>query len=356
MLDLDLGMPAGELRIMPTPKKGTPLTPATSVGDGMSSLASTPCSSFGDRLSQLDPSSPGSSSLGSASALFAELSTLGDEEPCQSPAEPAVLVVFDWDDTLLPTSWLLREKILSPPPNACVSVATAAQRMTPEHVAELEAITAAAHATLDAAERLGKVILVTNALTDWVEKSGKLVPSLASRVVDRYPVFARPLGMSPSDLEAWKTHVVGQESVGFDTVVSVGDGLDERNACLTLPERFKTRSVKFYDTPVPADLVAQHAKLVQCLDFVMQDERASLDLAMYRPDPTLPDWKLVSYSAPVQNHRHHQLSPTTKLAIKKHGMSSTRPTTAAKAPSLAARLAARLRARLQRKVQCQQYQ
>ena len=31
-----------------------------------------------------------------------------------------------------------------------------------------------------------------------------------------------------------------------------------------------------------------------------QDKRAVLDLALYRPDPALPEWKLVSYSAPVR--------------------------------------------------------
>jgi hypothetical protein len=219
--------------------------------------------------------------------------------------------------------------------------------MTPQHVAELEAITAAAHATLDAAERAGKVVLLTNALTDWVQKSGQLVPSLAARVAERYPVFARPMGMNPSELQAWKSHVLDHESAGFDTVVSVGDGPDERNACLTLPDRFERRSLKFWESPVPADLVGQHAKLVACMDFVTQDKRAVLDLALYRPDPALPEWKLVSYSAPVQNYRRQKMSATANLAIKKQAMSSPRSTSSAK-PSLAARLAARLRARLQR--------
>jgi len=329
----------GGLWSTPGKKGETPLTPATSVGDGLTSLASTPCSSFGNGLNELYPGSVGSSTA-DTEALFAELASLSDEEQgLPRSTEASVLVVFDWDDTLLPTSWLLSEKILSPPPHASASVATAAQRLTPAHVAELEAITAAAHATLDIAERLGKVILVTNALTDWVEKSGTLVPSLAARVAERYPVFARPLGMKPSDLEAWKSHVLDRESAGFDTVVSVGDGPDERNACLTLPDRFERRSVKFCESPVPKDMVAQHAKLVDCLDFVTQDNRAVLDLAMYCPDT---EWKLVSYYAPVQNQRRQKSSTASNLA------GSPRSTKSAK-PWLAARLAARLVARLHRK-------
>jgi len=343
---MDLGMSMDELRSTPSPKDAplSPVTPATSVGDGLS-VASTPCSSFSERLHELAPSSGSSTDT---AALFAELNNLADEPAQSGSTESSVLVVFDWDDTLLPTSWLLNEGILRPPPHAGASVATATQRMTPQHVAELEAITAAAHATLDAAERVGKVILLTNALTDWVQKSGQLVPSLAARVAERYPVFARPMGMNPSELQAWKSHVLDHESAGFDTVVSVGDGPDERNACLTLPDRFEKRSVKLWDSPVPADLVAQHAKLVESMDFITQDNRAVLDLALYRPDPGLPEWKLVSYSAPVQNHRRQKMSATADLAIKKQAMSSPRSTTSAK-PSLAARLAARLRARLQRK-------
>merc|ERR1719424_1543797 len=82
------------------------------------------------------------------------------QEP--SPAVPwaDTAIVFDWDDTLLPTTWLERRRVLH---------STTALR--PAHIRGLQALAEAANRTLDVAEKLGRVIIVTNAAHGWVEAS-----------------------------------------------------------------------------------------------------------------------------------------------------------------------------------------
>ena len=60
----------------------------------------------------------------------------------------------------------------------------------------------------------------------------------------------RPNAPRRSDVGSWKDFVFDREAYGFDTVVSMGDGLDERKAALsyrrgrTVRKHFKTRLKK----------------------------------------------------------------------------------------------------------------
>jgi hypothetical protein len=266
--------------------------------------------------------------------------TVGDASSCDGATRPSLtdacpretegfcwskdapkLVVLDWDDTLLPTTWLVKEKILMAPPNASRSVGTAQRRMTPEHRAELAALEAAAHELLDAAELLGKVIIVTNAITTWVEKSGHaLVPSLASRIAARYPVFARPFGMKLADMTSWKTYAFDREAEAYGTILSVGDGPDERGACLTLPYR-RVRSIKLLEDPSAEDLRTQQVFVAQRLADVASDARSVLDLETRRASDC---WQLVCVSKPVHSLRHTlSMTPIADTRIAPAGWDAT---------------------------------
>merc|ERR1719421_433489 len=129
-----------------------------------------------------------------------------------SVAGGPVLVVLDWDDTLLPTSWLVHENVL-PMKQPMASLDTVAQRWSPQEEAKLREVRGAVAALLDACEALveqmgGRVVLVTSSVPGWVPSSAAafLGKSLTERLA-RYAVFARRKGAPPGPVR-WKSHAL----------------------------------------------------------------------------------------------------------------------------------------------------
>jgi len=191
------------------------------------------------------------------------------EEQRQAAAEPALadccgqtVTVFDWDDTLLCTTWLsaLRRRCRAP---------SAAQRQ------ELWGIGLAARQLLQKAQEAGHVVIITNSAIGWVEHSAAMhVPELLPLLKGVHIISARSEFSQefPEDAARWKLQAFLTLQQRFlsrpiSNLISIGDSSHEVDAARALGRRLEcdmlVKTVKFCDSPNPEQLRKQ-LELVCC--------------------------------------------------------------------------------------------
>mmetsp|Transcript_11515 Transcript_11515/g.21784 ORF Transcript_11515/g.21784 Transcript_11515/m.21784 type:complete len:241 (+) Transcript_11515:74-796(+) len=198
-----------------------------------------------------------------------------------SPEE--TLIIFDWDDTVMPSSWVLEEGLRIDGDGD----------FTPEQKEHLSELTRLATQTLTMAMRLGTVLLVTNAEHGWVELSCQrflpdLLPVLATvRTLSARTQYESPHVPSPFEwkLKAFQSEI---ERV-FETlhtrrknILSFGDSGHEREALISATVGMhdtRTKSLKFIDRPGVEVLRKQHAVIVKCLRQIVHHD-GNLDLCL----------------------------------------------------------------------------
>ncbi|EQC32616.1 hypothetical protein SDRG_09929 [Saprolegnia diclina VS20] len=176
------------------------------------------------------------------------------------------VVVFDWDDTLCPSSWLHAHELLPTYQGHAVELPPFVRdvlAMLAEKVCDL----------LVAANALGPVFVVTAAEGGWVETACALympsVGSLLQRSPDIHIVSARAWFEgtygSGGDARHWKLEVLGVIASkcfvsGGGNLVSVGDSLAERDAChavVTHCPNILAKTLKFIDVPDVLEIASQ---------------------------------------------------------------------------------------------------
>ncbi|KAF4671745.1 hypothetical protein FOL47_001243 [Perkinsus chesapeaki] len=209
-------------------------------------------------------------------------------EPSRSPQLPSVtqqqqgtpekkvrggpnrsIIVFDWDDTILPTSWLERQRLLQ----------IGNLRMRPAQARLLSTLCDVVMTTINIAASYGQLMIITNAAPGWVEAScQQFMPSLLP-FVRSVPIHARPFNAL---MTTWKVDAFNREccTPAVGGVVSLGDGPIERQACLRLIEHNKrVKSVKFRECPNIIQLINEHELLhLRLRDLLSHD--ADLDLRL----------------------------------------------------------------------------
>jgi len=188
------------------------------------------------------------------------------------------LVIFDWDDTILPSTWLQLQGLTLDPD----SVPTEEQRSL------LEALAVKAVKTLESAKLWGTVIFITNAEEGWIQRScQKFLPSLLESLESVKLLSARsayePMGeASPT---AWKLLAFESEIEGFidnlsdsaaglqKNLISLGDSKHEREALvrttMNMTECY-AKSVKFVDRPSVEQLTREHELVNGSFPQIMQ--------------------------------------------------------------------------------------
>mmetsp|Transcript_62304 Transcript_62304/g.196749 ORF Transcript_62304/g.196749 Transcript_62304/m.196749 type:complete len:326 (+) Transcript_62304:68-1045(+) len=214
---------------------------------------------------------------------------------CPPPPAPAAvccaeetLIIFDWDDTLFPTTWL-RQQGLAPGHGPAPSE---------EQRAQLEDLAISATQALSVARALGRVVVVTNAGAGWVELSCRaFLPELARamegvEVISARSAYESDATRSPTD---WKCLAFarevdayrGESSFGssFLNIVSLGDSLHEQQAlaCATCGVMTcQAKCIKFAERPDARALAAEHQEISRFLErIVIYDgdlEISALDL------------------------------------------------------------------------------
>lgn len=210
----------------------------------------------------------------------------------QTIAVPEVtLIIFDWDDTLFPSTWLQQQGL---------QIIEGSASPSEEQRKVCKMVARCVIRTLRKAKQLGRAMIVTNAEKGWVELScSKFLPEVfplleGMKVLSARSMFEDTQPESPFD---WKRLAFQKEIDSFmqsnshvteakiqKNMISVGDSLQERRALLqaTHGRDCWTKSLKLEDRPTPLQLLKQHRLLRACLrPFV--DSEGSLDLCLQAP-------------------------------------------------------------------------
>ncbi|KAL8273233.1 hypothetical protein Esti_002849 [Eimeria stiedai] len=201
----------------------------------------------------------------------------------------AGVLIFDWDDTFFPNSWLAgRNLSLGSDPSEYE-----------EDAPLLRKLMRSGRRVLKAALCIGSVVLVTNAAQGWIEETcKKFLPGLWPTVEPLRRVSARFHFDSPSCESPflWKRLAFKEEMDRHlsehkecRTVVSIGDGPHERDALFFLQAeysnrcRFSCKSLKLTELPSLERLNKQHALLLHSLEDLLSHDD-DLDLCVRGPE------------------------------------------------------------------------
>lgn len=192
------------------------------------------------------------------------------------------LLIFDWDDTLFPTSWIHKHGLL------VKGVAQNADQQT-----QLDKMAEGVRSTLQVAMQIGTVVIVTNAEQGWIEMScTKFMPSLVSLLKSVDLVSARTTyGNSVREPAEWKRLAFeyevdlfyGSKDAGQQrNIVSVGDSLHELLALKSVTSGMRHclgKSIKLLEAPSIAQLIEEHDVLTTCLfDVVQQADDLDIEI------------------------------------------------------------------------------
>lgn len=171
------------------------------------------------------------------------------------------LIIFDWDDTILPTSFLLSNGYH---PSNLVS-------LKDEHRIQLEELEKVSINLINLAKKCGKVCIVTNSQKGWVEiTSAKFVPRLRNHLKDVEVISARTSheDRHPNKPMMWKllsmAECITKHFKNPDVVtdfISFGDSPDEREASRLISKGLSSstlKSVKFCRSP---NIIQLHKQL-----------------------------------------------------------------------------------------------
>lgn len=259
---------------------------------------------------------------------------VGDQLAPGRPVSPSLaresLIIFDWDDTILPTSWLER-----------IHALTASQPVRPEVQRQLSNLATVCAQTISMATQLAKVVIITNSAPGWVDQSCHLFMPWLSNLVRSFQIFAKPMNAPLT----FKTSTFRRECKVYRNVVSVGDGEAERAASLRLqapsnrkcitglggdfgdsvPSRVK--SVKLMDLPTCTQLISQHEMLQARLADVVAFE-GSMDLKSrfaasgFGGSPAMPPGRSSTQTACQLVHLGR---PTKDTSVRESSAPITRP-------------------------------
>merc|ERR1719253_480573 len=171
----------------------------------------------------------------------------------QRPPSHQTVIIFDWDDTLLCTSYL----------NNLSTFWT----MPEETERQLKRIGKLSQKLLEDSLRLGHTFIITNAMPMWVQYSAaKYVPEMLPTLEKVRVISARGKyeKQFPRVCE-WKVQAFldiqrQMDSQIITNLVSLGDSVFEMNATHAMAKQFDTslvKTVKFHENPCPEALLKQ---------------------------------------------------------------------------------------------------
>jgi hypothetical protein len=178
------------------------------------------------------------------------------------------LFILDWDDTLFPTNWVMKNNINLMIPNS-----------RDRYTIYFEQLDRVLSSFLKKLLKMGKVVIVTNALTDWVNVSSEVLPHTYQllKKVDIVSARGRYKGKTTQIMD-WKIlafrDVINEEFKNTDlmNVISIGDAEYEYQALISLNDQKKgikkyLKSIKFLREPTHDTLIDQ----IQVITYAIND-------------------------------------------------------------------------------------
>jgi hypothetical protein len=220
----------------------------------------------------------------SCSDISTDDSSSDNEDPLEDSrfSTDQTLLIFDWDDTILPSTWIQKQGLKLDD----------SSKVTEEQCEQLATVAQVAIRTLRAAKRYGTVVLVTNAERGWIELScRKFMPSLCPllesiKIVSARALYEKPGVTLPSQ---WKSHAFRSEITEFykslepdrsKNIISFGDAMHERLAVFQVTSDMSncnTKSFKFMEQPQLEQVRKEHELIYWCLKHIVSHE-GTLDL------------------------------------------------------------------------------
>jgi len=189
-------------------------------------------------------------------------------------------IIFDWDDTLLSSSWLAQNDL------------TLDSVIPVQYSDQLRELEKSVTLVLERALVCGKVIIITNSESGWVDLScQKFIPSILPLLSRIKIISARSIFESIfSEPVDWKIHAFSDEisAVYSDkeiirkNIISFGDSVQERIALFKVCHEHKClnpKSIKFVERPSLEQLKRQ-LDLVTGNFFEICKKKNSLDLML----------------------------------------------------------------------------
>lgn len=201
------------------------------------------------------------------------------------PPQHQCVIIFDWDDTILCTSYLNMK------PESASS---------PTVQKHLLSISSTASLLIETAMKFGQTFIITNAMKGWVEYSAtKYIPSLLPTLKKIRVISARSEHENkyPGLYHEWKIQAflaVQKEMSShiITNLVSLGDSTIEMDAVHVMGNEFAQaliKTVKFRETPTPEELAKQLELVSQKFEKILLNAR-SLKISLERkwvPSPKL---------------------------------------------------------------------
>jgi len=174
------------------------------------------------------------------------------------------IVIFDWDDTLLCTSYL---------------VALGVKGVTPTMKSILKPLDEVASQLLAKASSSGNTFIITNAEDGWVQHSAQVfLPKTFSVINENHItiISARSCyeGVYPEEKQRWKHEAFLSLVPQYDkeiatNLVCIGDSSVEIDAAYRLGKQFEkafVKTIKFKELPKPEELLKQQRLMLDKFD------------------------------------------------------------------------------------------
>jgi hypothetical protein len=211
------------------------------------------------------------------------------------PPSPLTQLIFDWDDTICPSSFLSN----CPYPNE------AAMPLELRNV--FDTISQTAMLVLNIAMNYGNVTIITNSDNGWVHHScrlylPRLLPFLEQGRVRVVSARSNYEGLYPSQPLCWKAAAFAHEVnemwenrngqtttadmqivAGSKQIISIGDSLEERTAVRIVSTQLNavSKSIQFLQQPNPMLVLGQLHLLTEYMKSIVESEQ-ELDLTITR--------------------------------------------------------------------------
>jgi len=178
------------------------------------------------------------------------------------------VIIFDWDDTLLYTSYVRHLHLQG-------------RRIPKDVKSYLKRIEETSYQLLETALRLGHTFIITNAIAGWVEESAAhFMPSLIPILQKAQIISARSTqeASCDGDVAQWKMKAFLEMGQEFDTdiltnLVSIGDSDFEMDAANVLGKQFSNifiKTIKLKERPSPQEHASELGALAPKLQNIIE--------------------------------------------------------------------------------------
>ena len=184
------------------------------------------------------------------------------------------LFFFDWDDTLMCTTYLAPTGVLDEEESKSIDKNT---------IKSLDQLVAS---LLTKTLEKGKVFIITNAAHGWIEYSSKKLYPITAKILKKIKIVsARGLYEKrlPGDYRQWKSHAFIDTIINCNidmkktaNILCFGDSIIELEATHKLKEIFQDayiKTIKFKESPQPIELIKELKIILSQFDAILSNTR-----------------------------------------------------------------------------------